>query len=77
MEALDGADLAGLQAVGIAEAGLVRRNRLNSAGQDETIYLAPLEETVRSGKAPAQRWLEKFHGEWNGDLLPIFEEAEL
>ena len=65
------------QAVGIAEAGLVRRNRLNSAGQDETIYLAPLEETVRSGKAPAQRWLEKFHGEWNGDLLPIFEEAEL
>jgi len=65
------------QAVGIAEAGLVRRNRLNEAGQDETIFLAPLEETVRSGKAPAQRWLEKFHGEWNGDLTRIFKEAEL
>ena len=65
------------QAVGIAEAGLVRRNRLNEAGQDETIFLAPLEETVRSGKAPAQRWLEKFHGEWNGDLSRIFKEAEL
>lgn len=65
------------QAVGIAEAGLVRRNRLNAAGQDETIYLAPLEETVRTGKAPAQRWLEKFHGEWNGDLTRIFKEAEL
>jgi glutamate--cysteine ligase len=65
------------QAVGIAEAGLVRRNRLNAKGQDETIYLAPLEETVRTGKAPAQRWLEKFHGEWKESVLPIFKEAEL
>ena len=65
------------QTVGIAEAGLVRRNRLNDKGQDETIYLAPLEETVRSGKAPAQRWLEKFHGEWKESVLPIFKEAEL
>jgi len=65
------------QAVGIAEAGLVRRNRLNAKGQDETIYLAPLEETVRRGKVPAQRWLDKFHGEWKGDLTQIFKEAEL
>jgi glutamate--cysteine ligase len=65
------------QTVGIAEAGLVRRNRLNDKGQDETIYLAPLEETVRTGKAPAQRWLEKFHGEWQESVLPIFKEAEL
>jgi glutamate--cysteine ligase len=65
------------QAVGIAEAGLVRRNRLNAKGQDETIYLAPLEETVRSGKSPAERWLEKFRGEWNGDLTPVFREAEI
>lgn len=65
------------QAVGIAEAGLVRRNRLNAKGQDETIYLAPLEETVRSGKSPAERWLEKFRGEWNGDVTPVFREAEL
>ena len=65
------------QAVGIAEAGLVRRNRRNAKGQDETIYLAPLEETVRTGKAPAQRWLEKFHGEWGQSVLPIFGEAEI
>ena len=55
----------------------MRRNRLNAEGQDETIYLAPLEETVRTGKAPAQRWLEKFHGEWNQSVLPIFKEAEM
>ncbi|MBJ3784866.1 glutamate--cysteine ligase [Devosia sediminis] len=65
------------QAVGIAEAGLVRRNRRNAKGQDETIYLAPLEETIRSGKTPAQRWLAKFHGEWGQSVLPIFAEAEI
>jgi glutamate--cysteine ligase len=65
------------QAVGISEAGLVRRNRRNAAGRDETIHLAPLEETIRLGKSPAQRWLEKFHNEWNGDLTRIFTEAEM
>lgn len=65
------------QAVGIAEAGLVRRNRLNTAGQDETIHLAPLEETIRTSKSPAERWLEKFRGEWNGSVLPLFTEAEI
>jgi glutamate--cysteine ligase len=68
---------AAAQAVGIAEAGLVRRNRLNGEGRDETIYLAPLEQTIRTGKSPAERWLEKFRGEWNGDLTQIFKEAEL
>src|SRR5690606_31051162 len=65
------------QAVGISEAGLVRRNRRNNKGQDETIYLAPLEETIRTGMTPAQRWLEKFHGEWGESVLPIFKEAEI
>jgi len=65
------------QAVGIAEAGLVRRARLDAQGRDETIHLAALEETIRSGKSPAERWLEKFRGEWNGDLSRIFVEAEM
>jgi glutamate--cysteine ligase len=65
------------QAVGIAEAGLVRRNRRNGAGKDETIYLAPLEETLRLAKSPAERWLDKYRGEWNGDLTRIFKAAEM
>ncbi|MFC3705430.1 glutamate--cysteine ligase [Devosia honganensis] len=68
---------AAAQAVGIAAAGLVRRNRLDAEGRDETIHLAPLEETVRTGKSPAERWLEKFRGEWQGDVTPIFREAEI
>ena len=65
------------QAVGIAEAGLVRRGRRNAAGKDETIYLAPLEEVIRTAESPADRWLQRFRGEWNGDVRPIFREAEL
>jgi len=65
------------QAVGIAEAGLVRRARVNAEGKDETIYLAPLEETIRTGKAPAQRWLDRYRGEWNGDVTQVFIEAEM
>jgi glutamate--cysteine ligase len=65
------------QAVGIASAGLVRRARLDAQGRDETIHLAALEETIQTGKSPAERWLEKFHGEWNGDLSRIFVEAEM
>ena len=65
------------QAVGIAEAGLVRRARLDAQGRDETIHLAPLEETIRTGKSPAERWLDKYRGEWNGDLSHIFKAAEM
>lgn len=65
------------QAVGIAEAGLVRRNRLNAQGRDESIHLAPLEETIRLAKTPAERWIDKFHNDWNGDLTRIFKEAEM
>ena len=65
------------QAVGIAEAGLVRRNRRNGQGKDESIHLAPLEETIRLAKSPAERWLDKFRGEWDGDLTRIFKEAEM
>jgi len=65
------------QAVGIAEAGLVRRARLNAQEEDETIHLRPLEETIRLAKSPAERWLDKFRGAWNGDLSRIFTEAEM
>ena len=45
--------------------------------KDETIHLAPLEETIRLAKSPAARWLDKFRGEWDGDVTRIFKEAEM
>ena len=59
----------------IARAGLVARGRLNKAGDSEAGFLEPLEEIVASGKVPAQRLLDKFHGEWGCDIARIYEES--
>jgi glutamate--cysteine ligase len=58
----------------IADAGLKARARLNSIGESEQGFLDPLHEIVSSGKVPAQRLLDKYHGEWGGDLARIYEE---
>ena len=61
----------------LARDGLRRRAILDAEGRDETRYLAPVEETLALRKTPAERWLDRYHGEWNGDLGRIFEEAEI
>jgi len=69
------ADIARL-AVDLAGDGLRRRREVVS-GEDETIYLAPLRETLDLGKTQAERWLDRYNGEWAGDLTRIFDEAEM
>lgn len=58
----------------IANQGLKRRRELNRSGQDETVFLAPLEAAVASGRTVADELLERFHGPWNGRIDHIFEE---
>jgi glutamate--cysteine ligase len=58
----------------LADEGLRARGRLNSAGDNETGFLAPLRETVDSGKTPAEIKLERYAGPWNGSVDPIFTE---
>ena len=58
----------------ISSAGLTARNRLNSSGDNETGFLDPLREVVAKGKSPAAQLLERYHGEWNGDVSRIYEE---
>lgn len=67
-------DIAG-EVLAIARAGLNARQQLNGAGDTEAGFLNPLDEIVASGKVPAQRLLDKFHGEWNGDLSRVYTEA--
>ena len=62
------------QVLEIASAGLAARRRLNSAGDDETGFLDPLREIVASGKVPAQRLLDHYHGVWGGDVRHVYEE---
>jgi glutamate--cysteine ligase len=69
------ADIARL-VVDLAGDGLRRRKNLAS-GKDETVFLDPLNETLDLGKTQAERWLDKYNGEWAGDLTRIFDEAEI
>lgn len=65
-------DIAG-EVLDIAHAGLSARGR-GFGGDDETGFLDPLREIVRSGKVPAERLLERYHGAWNGDVSHVYEE---
>lgn len=67
----------GDEVIALAEAGLRRRARLDARGEDETRYLAPIRETLALRKTPAERWLDRYHGAWGGDLTRIFDEAEI
>ena len=66
-------DIAG-EVLDIARSGLAARGKLNAGGDNETGYLEPLAEIVSSGKVPAQRLLERFHGEWGGDLCEVYKQ---
>ena len=58
----------------IAESGLNARGRLNGAGDSESGYLDPLREVVARKKTPAEQLLDRYHGEWQGDVGRIYEE---
>ena len=62
------------QVLDIASVGLSRRARLNSAGDNEGGFLDPLREVVATGQTPADRLLDKYANEWNGDVSRIYEE---
>jgi glutamate--cysteine ligase len=59
----------------ISRAGLNARGQLDGVGGSEAGFLAPLYDIVDSGKVPAQRLLDKFHGEWGSDISRIYEES--
>jgi glutamate--cysteine ligase len=62
------------EVVEIAHTGLRARKRLDAHGNDETIYLAPLDRAVASGLAPADELLAKWKGEWGRSFAPLFRD---
>ena len=63
------------EVLAIARAGLKARARLNTGGDNETGFLETLDDIVASGKVPAQRLLDLYHGEWNGDITRVYEHS--
>ncbi|MBX9858254.1 MAG: glutamate--cysteine ligase [Sphingomonas sp.] len=58
----------------IAHTGLAARTRHDGGGSDETGFLDPLREIVRSGKVPAQALLDRYHDTWGESVTPIYDE---
>ncbi|WP_010141018.1 glutamate--cysteine ligase [Oceanicola sp. S124] len=75
---VDGIDMHDLarQVLEIAEAGLKARARPGAGGliPDETHFLNALKESVESGLVPADELLERYRGEWGGDISRIFAD---
>jgi glutamate--cysteine ligase len=58
-------------ALGLSHAGLAGR------GLGEERHLAPLMESLGTGRVQADRWLELYNGDWGGKLAPIYEASSL
>jgi len=64
------------EVVAISEAGLKARAKPGAGGliPDETHFLNALKESLESGKVPADELLDRYNGDWNGDLNRIYDE---
>jgi glutamate--cysteine ligase len=73
-----GGDLQGVakEVLAIARSGLKRRAKLNSSGDDETIFMRELDETAETGVTPAERLLARYHGPWKRDVRKVFDEVQ-
>jgi glutamate--cysteine ligase len=60
--------------VDIARAGLRRRKRLDTAGQDESHFLETLTEIAASGRTPAEQLLEDYETRWHRRIDPVFAQ---
>ena len=58
----------------IATNGLKARGHHNLF-DDETTFLRPLKEFVERGRSAADDLLARYHGEWGGDVRPVFTES--
>jgi hypothetical protein len=50
--------------LGISRRGLINRAWLNSEGNDESHFLAPLEESIARGTTLAEEMLALYNGRW-------------
>ncbi|MBA83406.1 glutamate--cysteine ligase [Thalassobius sp. S69A] len=60
----------------ISRKGLIARQRCGLGGmvQDERHFLHALEDSIETGMTPADELLERYNGDWNGDLSQIYKE---
>lgn len=63
------------QALEISRAGLNARGKTNAHGENETVFLQDLDAKVAAKKSNADLLIEKFNGEWDGDVMRAYTEC--
>ena len=62
-------------ALAISREGLNARARLNGHGENETVFLQELDSFAKTGKSNADRLIEKFQSDWDGDIMRAYEDC--
>jgi glutamate--cysteine ligase len=62
------------RALEISKAGLARRARTNGRGEDEGIFLEPVEAILRNGATPAEEILMRYERDWDRQTAPLYRE---
>jgi glutamate--cysteine ligase len=66
----------GMEVMSLASMGLKRRGRLNADGDDERIFLSPIEALLERGTTLAEHMLDHYHRGWNGSVDALFEHYQ-
>ena len=61
------------ETVAISRKGLKARGIRNEAGNDESLFLAPLDAILDRKSTLAEDMLASFNGAWNGSVEPVFD----
>lgn len=64
------------EVLNIARLGLQSRRRCNAFGDDESKFLAPLEEMLVRGATLAEDMLHEYHSQWSGSVDSFFEHYQ-
>ncbi len=61
------------RALEIADLGLKNRARLSTSGETEQGFLASLQDSIRTGEAPADTLIRQLRDDWGGDFKKLFD----
>ena len=59
----------------ISRMGLKARAKFNAHGESETVFLQDLDRMVSEGKNNADRLIDLFNGDWNGDVKRAYTDC--
>jgi glutamate--cysteine ligase len=59
----------------ISRAGLNARAKMNSHGENETVFLQELDRIAETGQSNADRLIDLFNGAWDGDITRTYKEC--